>query len=129
MSLLTFLYDESYFPAFPIVEIEIDGYDPASGRQTIAALVDSGADGTMIPLPTLQAVGAIFEDSMPLRGVTGHVQRVDRYTIAVRVGLHTIRAVHAVAVASDSEPIVGRDVLNELVVTLNGPAHTTEIHL
>ena len=129
MSQLTFQYDESYFPAFPVVEIEIDGYDATSARQTLLALVDSGADGSMIPFPMLQAVGATFEDSVQMRGVTGGVQTVDRYTIAVRIGVHVVQAVHAVAVASDGEAVIGRDVLNDLVVTLNGPAHVIEILL
>lgn len=123
---LTFQYDESYHPAFPVVEAQIDGYN-VHGRQTINALLDSGADGTMIPSDVLQAVGAKYEDTVQMYGTAGGVQKVDRYTIAIQIGAHWVQAVHAVAVAPGNEAVLGRDVLNELAVLLNGPAHMTEI--
>ena len=127
MSHLTFQYDESYYPAFPAIEAEVDGYDDVHGRQTINALLDSGADGTMIPSDVLQAVGAKYEDTVQMYGTAGGVQTVDRYTVAIQIGLHLVQAVHAVAIAPDSEAVLGRDVINELAVLLNGPAHMTEI--
>lgn len=127
MSVLTYPYDSAYNPAFPVIEIEVDGYSQVHGRQRITALVDSGADGTMLPHEVLQMVGATYEDSVQMKGITGGVQTVDRYTVTIRVGEHLVRTVHAVALPAGSEAIVGRDVLNELHVALNGPANMTEI--
>lgn len=129
MSQLTFKYDETYIPAFPVVATEMDGYSSTHERLTVTALVDSGADGTLIPLDLLQAVGASYEDTVQMTGITGGTQIVDRYTVALHIGTHVVRAVHAVAVAPEGEAVIGRDVLNELILTLNGPAYMTEVTL
>ena len=60
MSVITFDYDPTYYPAAPVVEIEVDGYDDDLGRRTLWAIVDSGADASMIPLSILEAIGATY---------------------------------------------------------------------
>lgn len=73
MSTLTHPYDSTYAPAFPVIEIEVDGYSQVHGRQRVTALVDSGADGTMLPHEVIQVVGATYEDSVQMRGITGFI--------------------------------------------------------
>lgn len=126
---LTFDYESSYIPSAPFLPITIDGYDPDKAEITVTAFVDTGADGTMLPRPLLLAVGAEYEDTVRLRGTTGAAQRVDRYTVRIRIGEVTIHGVSAVAIAAGSEPLIGRDVLNHLVITLNGNVGVTEVHL
>jgi predicted aspartyl protease len=48
---------------------------------------------------------------------------VNLYLAAVHIGEYIVHGVRAVAVSSGDESIVGRDVLNQLEVLLNGPAH------
>jgi hypothetical protein len=127
MNRLTYPYDETVSPALPFLEVEIEGYGPNRSRRALKAIIDSGADGTMFPLEMLSAVDAIYEDTVRLRGITGDFQQVDRYAITIYISELKIRGVHAVAVGTDDDALLGRDVLNELVLTLNGPAHTTEI--
>lgn len=62
-----------------------------------------------------------------MRGITGIAYPVDLYLITVQIGSHNIPAIRAIVATSDGETIIGRDVLNQLVVTLNGPANVTEI--
>lgn len=128
MNRLDYPYDETYLPAIPIVSIAIDGY---SGRplRSVVAQVDSGADGTMIPIDMLQAVGALLEDTVYMRGVVGDSELVDRYTVGLQLGPLMLHGIHAVALPAGEESIIGRDVLNDLIVILNGPAFTTQIEL
>ena len=54
---LSFDYDRTYFPAFPVLDFTISA--TRDGRQqTIQGLIDSGSDITQIPLPVLRAIGA-----------------------------------------------------------------------
>lgn len=123
---LSYAYDNEYRPAAPVIPITVEGY---SDRKpiTLHAFVDTGADATMLGQNILTAVGAEYEDSVLLRGTAGGVQRVDRYTARIRVRNVIIPAVSAVATAAGSEPLIGRDVLNQLVIMLNGPAEIVEI--
>jgi predicted aspartyl protease len=125
--LLTFDYNREYTPSAPFVDVVVDGYDPDKASVTISAFVDSGADGTMLPHDILLAVGAEYADTVMLRGTAGGVQRLDRYTVRIRVGEREVHSIASVAMAAGSEPLIGRDVLNQLIVTLNGLAEMTEV--
>jgi hypothetical protein len=125
---LDYPYDDSYDPAMPVVRVSVDGY---GGRplQTLTAIVDSGADGTMLPVDVLEAAGALYEDTVQMRGVLGESEQVDRYTVAIHVGPLVLHGIHAVAVAPGGESIIGRDALNHISLMLNGPAFMTEIEV
>ncbi len=127
MNVITFDYDSTYDPAAPFVDIEVDGYDDSLGKRTLWAMVDSGADATMIPLPILESIGATYKESMWMRGTAGGRIEVDLYLIAIRIGSNLIRGLHVIGIPDSNEAIIGRDVLNQLVVTLNGHASVTEI--
>jgi len=129
MNVISFDYDKTYFPSAPVVEIEVDGYNDQLGRQTLWAMVDSGADATMIPIPILNAIGASYKESMWMRGTTGVRIEVDLHLVAIRIGPHLIRGLHVIGIPAMDEAVIGRDVLNELVLTLNGPAQATEIQV
>lgn len=124
---LTYDYNRSYLPSAPFVPVQIDGYDSSKPAQTLMAFVDTGADGTLLPRDVLHSVGAEYEDTVAVRGATGATQRLDRYTVRVVVAGVTVQAVSAVAMAAGSEPILGRDVVNHLIITLNGVLGVLEI--
>lgn len=123
----SFNYDETYEPAAPVVEIGIS----ASGANTpvvyVTALLDTGADATMIPQDILRTGDARYVEQRRMRGVSGPAVTVKMYLLAIHLGNQTIHGIRAIALPSASEIIVGRDVLNQLTITLHGPAHTTDI--
>jgi hypothetical protein len=125
---LDYPYDEAYRPAMPVIAIAVDGY-AGLPSQAVSALVDSGADGTMLPIDLLEVTGALYEDTVNMRGVLGDSEPVDRYTVGIQIGPLTMHGVHAVAIPAGEEGVIGRDVLNFLAITLNGPAHTTQIEV
>lgn len=116
-------YDsDNYDPAMPVVEIGL--ISSVSGEQAVVlvAVIDSGADATMLPIDALQSADALHYQLRGMRGVTGQPIPVDTYHIIIRVGPYTIPGIKAVAMRAGSEAILGRDVLNQLELTLNGPA-------
>ena len=62
-----------------------------------------------------------------MTGITGASIMVDLYMVQVQIGEFTLRGVKAVASRTGNEVILGRDVLNHLIVTLDGIAGTVEI--
>ena len=81
----------------------------------------------MIPLDILVAIGARRIDTRIMRTVDGSRYRVRLFSIAVIIGPYTVHGVDAVANETTPEVILGRDVLNQLVVTLDGLGQTTAI--
>ncbi len=120
-------YDSSYEPAAPVAPIGLSPSGETTARRRVTALLDSGADATMIPVDELIAAGARYVEQRQMRGVVGESVRVNLYLTAVHIGNHEIHGIRAIGVAVGSEAIIGRDVLNQLEVMLNGPAHETWI--
>ena len=122
-------YNSVYDPPAPFIRISVDGHDPTRNPATVSAFIDSGADGTILPLDILQAVGAEYEDTVWLRGTAGGRRQLDSYTVSIYIETESAHAISAVATPIGSEPLIGRDVLNQFVVTLDGIANVAEVQI
>lgn len=127
MRVLTYPYSPAYSPSMPVVELGVSRPGAQQPAQVITAVVDSGADGTLLPIDVLEAVSAGYVGEAVIRGISGSRQGVSMYLATLHVGSHVLKAVRVVAIPEGGEAILGRNVLQFLVVTLNGPAATTEI--
>ena len=124
---LTFSYDLDYRPALPIVEISVSSLNLDKGEIVLSAIVDSGSDVTLIPVASLRKIGGASAGDAVLSEAWGTERRVGVYLTNIRVGSRVIRAVGVLGVSEGEEVILGRNVLNQLVVTLDGPGATTLI--
>ena len=119
-------YSSDYQPPIPMIEIVVSrraGQD----ELTLKAIVDSGADATMIPTPYLQQLKARKRHTAWLSGTAGGRYEASIYTVVIQIGSHQPMYVDVVGSERHDEVIVGRDVLNQLIVTLNGLAYTVEV--
>ena len=119
-------YDSDYHPSMPMIELSL-GLPLSETAIEVRAIVDSGADATMIPARTLQEVGARRSRKALMRGVSGVGTLVDLYAVAVQLGPYRQGFVEVVGVVDSDETIIGRGLLNHLSVTLNGPALVVEV--
>lgn len=127
MSVLTYPYSDAYTPSMPVVDLGVSRPGARQPIQVVTAVVDSGADGTLVPIDVLEAVSAGYVGEAVIRGISGSRQGVSMYLATLHVGSHVLKAVRVVAIPEGGEAILGRNVLQFLVVTLNGPAAMTEI--
>jgi predicted aspartyl protease len=91
------------------------------------ALIDSGADGTLVPVDILEKIDARLVGAARIRSVLGDSQVADIYLVSLQIGPHALGAVRVIAGPEADEIILGRNVLNQLVITLNGLASTLEV--
>lgn len=122
----TYPYDTAYVPAMPVIDVTVTTPGQRHTSTTIRALVDSGADGSLIPIDILEQVGARYVDKARMRGILGHTQMVDIYLTTLQIGGNWVHSVRVIAVEG-TEAVLGRNVLNHLVITLDGLAGVTEI--
>ncbi len=126
--ILTYEYDTEYHgPAVPVVQIGVSNVTDSEMLVEITGIVDSGADATMIPNRDLRRIGARKVDRRTVRGIAGFGYSVDIYEVALKIGPFKVSKLHVVADKQNGMPVIGRDVLNQFVVTLNGLAHIVEI--
>lgn len=127
MALHTYLFDETKSPAMPVMDVKV--IDPSSGMSVgpLSALVDTGADGTLVPKQLLEDIGAIPIGRGKLRWLWDESRQVQIYLVRLEIGSHVLRGVHVAGITNSKEFILGRNVLNHLVFTVDGPAGVIEI--
>ena len=127
MALYTHDYSRDYQPSAPVVEVGLSQPESAANEIQLTAFLDTGADATLIPIGALRQTSARYVETLFMHGVANIRVPVDTYLVTVRIGPHTIHGIRAVAGGENAEAIVGRDVLNQLIVTLNGLAGVTQV--
>ena len=119
-------YLSQYFPPFPSLPIHLGFPEENLRLGPLEALVDTGADGTLVPQVLLEELGAPLVDQIRVRSQWGEARAAGLYT--VDLGVAGIR-LPAIEVVGDPgvEIILGRDVINRLRLLLDGPAHETTL--
>lgn len=81
----------------------------------------------MLPLQVLQQVQAQKVDWTRVRGVHGPSYIVEIYEIDLKLGLNIVPSLFVVADKFNRDAVIGRDLLNHFIVTLNGLAGVVEV--
>lgn len=120
-------YNSAYTPAMPIVEISIQNINTGKQSETFTAIIDSGADSCIFPTSVLKSIGSESIRRSQMVGAANIGFQVELHLVIVYLGPITVYGVEAVADKQNRDAIIGRNVLNQLVVILNGLAGVTEI--
>ncbi len=121
-------YNTNYQPPFPAVEVVVRNTDEESlYTKTLPALLDCGADGTLVPIDYLQQIFAPALTDSRIRSHWGEWRSVQIFLVDIEVGSLRLPGIFVVGDEEGDEIILGRDVLNKLRVVLNGPANYTRL--
>ncbi len=123
---MKFDYLVSYFPAIPALQIRLGFPEEALKIGPLDAIVDTGADGTLVPQALIDELNAPLVNQVRVRSHWGEWRTVLVFTIDIDIaGLR----LPAVEVAGDpgQEVVLGRNVLNLLRLFLDGPARRTTL--
>ena len=124
---MKFAYNSVYWPPFPTIRIILRNEDSAFQTGSVDALIDSGADASLVPLSLLREIQAHTFEATHIRSHWGERRRVHLYRIDIKIDGITLPGVTVVGDPFDNEVVLGRDVLNKLRLLLDGPAHQTEL--
>ncbi len=112
-----YLYDTTYDPPIPVCDVTLIA--PATDRRVkLTAIVDTGADGTIVPIRYLEDIGARRAFEARLRSQWGEQRTVFLYVIDLQIGETALPGIYVVGDDPGDEVVLGRDVLNQL----DGPA-------
>ena len=120
-------YDASFTPPFPMLRVGLRAVDGDASLLLLPALIDSGADGTLIPLDLLQSVQASEIYAARLRSHWGEARLVKVYLVDLEIDGHLLPSVDVVADERGTVILLGRNILNKLVLLLDGPDNQTEV--
>lgn len=110
----------------PIIEFQL--FDPQRKNEglTLQAIVDSGADGTLIPNQFLKKLNLRSTRKAQMRGVSGYAYPVDLYLVSLQIATLSLYGVWVVS-DKQNQIIMGRNVLNQMRIHLDGLSQVIEI--
>jgi hypothetical protein len=126
-------YAKSKFPPAPVLTIALSA--PGEGPQTglASALIDTGSDFTLVPEKWLQNLDAPRSRPARVRGLWSAYQEVTLFLIDIHLdigilpGIEVVRVLKSAGIFENDEIVLGRNVLNLLILLLEGPAQQTSI--
>ncbi len=120
-------YSRRTRPPAPTLTIRLRATATDQSTAPLSALVDTGADATFVPLHYLLGIGA--EETAPgwLTSFSGDCLPVALYFVDVLVGELVFPAIRVAGTARLTEALLGRDVLNKLMLVLDGPQAETSV--
>ena len=127
MNTYTQYYDLSEDPAMPVVTIQLMNVKTGIVSESFTAIIDSGSDASMFPLRYIKSIAPMRLRPMMVSGIHGKRKKAAIYMVAVNIGSISVRGIRAAARTDTDEALLGRDVLNQLVVTLDGFAQEVEL--
>jgi predicted aspartyl protease len=124
--MITFSYDQAYDPAAPACQIAL--HVPVTGRRmAVDAIIDTGADATIVPVSLLRQVAARRSFEATIRSQWGERRRVYLYLVDLQLETFTLPGIYVVGDDQGDEVVLGRDVLNRLRVLLDGPGRVLQV--
>jgi predicted aspartyl protease len=120
-------YLSGFYPSMPALSLHLGYPDEALSLGPVVAIVDTGADGTLVPQSLLDQLGAPIVDSKRIRSHWGEWRQVSMYSVDMRIDELRLPAIEVVGDEHGSEIILGRNVLNRLMLLLDGPRHEVQV--
>lgn len=120
-----YLYEKRYTPPAPVLPMRI-GRPGAQPEVFLSALVDTGADISVLPQGLAGRLGLPAVDRVTISGVDSLPHPLPVYAAEVAInGYRTLIR----AVSLGTTPLIGRDLLNTLTLRLLGPETILEVDL
>ena len=123
----SFPHHTNYFPPIPALSLILRAPDSNRLQGPIPAIIDTCADITLVPLTILELIGAPEIDEVRLRSHWGGTTTATTYLIDIQLGADTLPAVEAVGDLYGDTVLLGRNVVNKLVLLIDGPLQSTDL--
>ena len=124
---MAYQYNSRYEPPAPVISITVHRPGDSTKLVTTDALVDTGADITCLPSTLVTAIGGEPAGVRTLYGINRvFLGEVNSYFLEFEIASIT-KLIEVVAFGD--EPILGRNLLNEFVLELDGPTAKVSILL
>jgi|HigsolmetaAR202D_1030399.scaffolds.fasta_scaffold00023_45 predicted aspartyl protease len=113
------LYSDDFLPPAPTLTIEVRNAQSGAAT-TVLAKIDSGADGSVIPVRLVEELGLIPFDTLLSMAFDGSVEKQISYLVDFTFADKQFHDLEVITAPLDYV-LIGRDVLNHIVTILNGP--------
>lgn len=120
------VYDTNFNPPAPVADVTVIHPITGSNSSTLRGKLDSGADVTVIPDRLVAQLQITPKGRIWTRGYDGTYSRRPVYYVQLTVEGFDLPIVRCVAVDRENV-LLGRNVLNRFIITLDGKNLTFEL--
>lgn len=118
-------YNLQETPPSPFVTMRVSNpNDVTKVKNQVEALVDSGASISMITQSIIDDLDLTLVNYIGIGDYDGKVEFKPTYVVRIQFGIFDFTVI---AVLTDDEPIIGRDIMNQLTTLMKG--RTTELEM
>jgi predicted aspartyl protease len=111
-------FDESFDPPAAVLPVRVGSVDADGPAVLVHAIIDTGADCSVIPARVARLLKLPIVDKVSVRGFAGDAEPRPVFVARLRIGETSLLAR---ILAIGTEPLLGRDILNQLVMRFDGP--------
>lgn len=119
-------YDASFVPPAPVLTVAISVVDQPTQRVTVPALLDTAADITVLPDSLVDELELAPVGETLVEGFEGRVVPASVFVVTVHVAGARLYPARVVT-HFEEYALLGRNVLNNLFVCLEGPDRQFEV--
>jgi len=120
-------YTTGYQPPFPVIRVVLHNNEEGLNTLTEDALLDTGSDGSIVPIVYLRQILAPALTDTRIRSHWGEWRSVQLFVVDLELDGLILPGVFVVGDEQGDEIVLGRNVLNKLRLLLDGPANFTEM--
>lgn len=120
-------YDQNRLPPIPVTEIWLAIPDNSDWHGPYTAIIDTGADLTIVPLGLLRQLRAPYLKRAVLRSQWLEQQVVFLHEVDVRIGDLLLPAIDVAGDDLSRDVLLGRNLRNRLDLRLDGPRLRTQL--
>jgi predicted aspartyl protease len=125
--MIEFPYDDTYSPPAPVCQVSFSVARTGQSAGPLDAILDTGADGTLVPQRYLDAIGARRVMETGLRSQWGERRVVYPYLVTLHIDQVELPGTYVVGDEQLDEIVLGRNVLNHLKIWLDGPENISRL--
>ena len=115
-------YSQAYFPPMPVLVVALAAPQTGDWSATVSAIVDTGADFTVVPLSLLKPLTPPMVRPATLSSQWQDRRHVYVYEVDMRIGDEVLPAIDVAGDPLGNEILLGRNLLNRLDLRHEGPA-------
>ncbi len=126
-------YATNKFPPVPILHISLSAPGESAQTELAPALIDTGSDFTLVPEKWLRDLDAPRSRPARVRGLWSAYREVTLFLVDIHLeigtlpGVEVVRVMKSEGIFENEEIVLGRNVLNLLILLLEGPAQQTSV--